>query len=163
MNSKQIKGLLQKYYDGESSIQEEQVLYEFFSQPELPPALQHEATLFRFYQAAKEEQNPKKLNLEQLDLLQQSEKTTTVYWIKRSLQLAASLLLISMLYYFIPKEEHLTVQLSDATPQETAAAYQKTKKALLLVSEKLNRGTKDVNKLSKFNQVQHLITTKTQQ
>ena len=50
-NIDEIKLLLVKFYDGESSLEEEIVINEFFEQSEVPKELMTEAAQFRFYKA----------------------------------------------------------------------------------------------------------------
>ena len=53
MNTKHIQQLLERYYDGETSLSEEQELRRYFARPseELPTELREEATLFRMLAA----------------------------------------------------------------------------------------------------------------
>ena len=49
MNTGEIKQLLEKYYNGESSVDEELILKEFFSREIVPEELEAEKNIFRFY------------------------------------------------------------------------------------------------------------------
>lgn len=51
----EIEKLLEKYYEGETTLQEEKYIKEFFSKSDIPTHLQHHVAEFAFYrQAAKE-------------------------------------------------------------------------------------------------------------
>ncbi|CAN0298825.1 unnamed protein product, partial [Chrysoparadoxa australica] len=67
--------------------------------------------------------------------------------------LAASLLLFIGLQFYVNQQ-------MQAPSQDAELAYLETKKALLLISEKLNKGTEDLDELSRLNEAQELITNK---
>jgi len=50
-----IERLLQKYYEGETTLQEEKDLRKFFAQEDVPPHLQHHIAEFGYYTKAKSE------------------------------------------------------------------------------------------------------------
>lgn len=58
MNTDEIRQLLEKYYDGNTSVEEEETLRQFFSRAEIPSDLEPDADLFRFYMSKKEESAP---------------------------------------------------------------------------------------------------------
>ena len=53
MKIQDIKNLLEKYYDGSSSLSEEESLKTFFSQEDIPLELKPDQDLFLYYSAEK--------------------------------------------------------------------------------------------------------------
>ena len=49
MNFRQIETLLEQYFSGETSLEDEKVLKEFFKGEDIPPHLQSLKTQFEFY------------------------------------------------------------------------------------------------------------------
>ncbi|MCK4465557.1 MAG: pyruvate ferredoxin oxidoreductase, partial [Bacteroidales bacterium] len=60
MDLQKIEKLLQKYYNGETSLEEEEVLRTFFSSRDVPDHLEAEKELFSYYysQSRDEAANP---------------------------------------------------------------------------------------------------------
>ncbi|MTI89580.1 MAG: HEAT repeat domain-containing protein [Balneolaceae bacterium] len=55
MKTKHIQKLIAKYFEGETTIAEEQELYAFFEQDDIPEELESYASQFRFFQSKREE------------------------------------------------------------------------------------------------------------
>ena len=51
MDYKYIEQLVERYWAGETTVEEERILRDFFSQPEIPEHLREEAVLFRSFAA----------------------------------------------------------------------------------------------------------------
>lgn len=55
MNTEKIKQLIEKFYDGQTSLEEEQQLHEYFQREEIPDELQSEAAYFQYSATVGEE------------------------------------------------------------------------------------------------------------
>lgn len=55
MNTEKIKQLIEKFYEGQTSLEEEQQLHEYFQREEIPDELQSEAAYFQYSAAVGEE------------------------------------------------------------------------------------------------------------
>lgn len=153
------KIILEKYWNGETSIAEEKALRHYFSKEEIDPDLLPYKDLFTYYNTAKEAE----LDASVPTLLgQSSAQEAKVVKLKRfSLwkNIAAAVLLLisfSLLYSTFnqpTKEERLAKYWAEKEIKDPVLAYQKTKAALQLVSQKLNGGTaaaiKQVSKVQK--------------
>ncbi|HEY1054900.1 MAG TPA: HEAT repeat domain-containing protein, partial [Emticicia sp.] len=62
----EIEKLLEKYYEGETTLQEEKHIKEFFSKAEVPTQLQHHIAEFAYYRLAAKETPSKNLSEEVL-------------------------------------------------------------------------------------------------
>lgn len=146
MDYKMIQKYLEKYWEGETTLEEEATLKAYFNSDSVHPAFEKEAELFRFYQSeSKLEMN--EIAFEE-KVIKQIETPNNVRAMRHrltrwSVGIAASLLLLLAVYPSLQKDFELdkpSIAMEDTykTPEE---AYAATKKALMLVSRKLNKGT----------------------
>jgi hypothetical protein len=151
MEIQEVKKLLEKYYEGFTSMEEEARLSAYFKQENIPDHLIAEKEMFLFYATEKGEEYPADLSDEIKEMIGRLENKPNsgskqfskyLYWISG---VAASLLLIISSYFFLKSPA-----LED-TYDNPELAYQETKKVLLYVSSKLNKGTLPVEeKFSKM-------------
>ena len=145
-----IEKLLERYYNAETSEQEEQELKDFFRHEEVPPHLLAEKEIFLQLQASDTpdgmEERLGKL-IDQWELSEQkTQKKRRIFHLQWIGSIAASLLLVIgiSLYQQEPQRKDTC-----ATPEE---AYAHAEKALLLFSETLNKGLRPIEEMQKTNQ-----------
>ena len=151
MNFRRIENLLERYFDGNTSLEEEKILKEFFQGDDIP---QHLVSLKESFNYFSQENTKDELDdsfdqkilskINHFDISnKRQERRRTLYYISG---VAASLLIIiSIFTNFNP----FTNRLSE-TLENPEAAYLETRKALLFVSGALNRGVKPVENIAKF-------------
>ena len=157
--SMDYKIMLEKYWKGETSIAEEKALRHYFSTDKVDPELMPYKELFVYYKVSKETELTASVPI---FLDQPTTKDAKVVKLKRfSLwrSVAAAVLLLisfSIIYNTFnqpTKEERLAKYWAEKEIKNPVLAYQKTKAALQLVSQKLNGGTaaaiKQVSKVQK--------------
>lgn len=151
MELQHINKLLEKYYDGKSTLKEEQELKSFFQKSDIPEELKIEQMKFNFYRDAVKETSSKNYS----EKIVSKERFIWSSPRNRFLTgIAASLVVAIGIGFFLNRNDSKTVSAEDEL------AYNETKKALFLISEKLNKGTEDLHKFSKLNEIQTLISTK---
>ncbi len=131
-----IETLLDKYFDGDTTLQEEKILQNYFLTKDVPEHLEQYKAMFAYFAQNKKETAPKDLPIK--------SKNTTWFknaWIGR---VAVVLLLFALAYTFIPKG------ISDAEKKEAQIAFLQTQKALELISKNLNKGNHAVLYLDEF-------------
>ena len=149
-----IKQLLAKYYEGMASVEEEQILKDYFQKHAVPAELEADKQLFT-YTASEAKTLIIGLPLEQklTDWIDKQDrgrkKVRRLTWGYRLSAIAASaaIILVCYLTMFKPKNDAV---LKD-TYNNPQLAYAEAKKALLYVSEQLNRGTAPLSQVSKLN------------
>ncbi len=154
-----IRDLLEKYYEGNTLKDEEEVLRSFFLSDRVPEDMEADRLLFL---AMEEESSVKVPDGEQFDARffravseekhSAGKPSRTVYL--RFAAIAASFLIIAGSYFIMVQEK--VMQESGAVQQvyvieDPEKAYEEAKNALLYVSAALNRGTADLQKLSRFD------------
>lgn len=151
MDSQKIKILLDKYYQGETTLEEEKLLKEYFSQNNPSDIDFADKHLVDFFLASKTPV-PEDLN-DQLDALIETEweretklKFTTI--IKWAGSVAAVLIITLGVLFYEKKETPVVLADSYKNPQE---AYEETKKVLLFISNKMNKNTSNLKYLSEID------------
>ena len=172
MDFQKIDELLEKYWNADTSPEEEATLRRYFSENEVPHHLKGVAGLFRQYQADRQFKN---LDPDfDTELLQNiSGQRKPFAW--RPLLRIAAVLTIFLLAALLLKQHLLTpqamkpahvahTQVQDTTDtyQDPQLAYEQTKQALLLLSSLMNEGTQHMEELEKFSEVQETIKTEKQ-
>lgn len=155
MDYNNIKQILEKYWEGETSLQEENLLHEYFNSDDVVEELKDVQPMFQYFEVERTARidNP---NFNE-QLLAQLEETvvkpihTVNYRRNRIIKLvasAAAIVLIAFSGYFVYQQIEVDekpvaekpLQLEDLTDEERLA-YEQTKAALAYVSTKMNRGT----------------------
>ncbi len=156
MDYNNIKQILEKYWEGETSLQEENLLQEYFNSDDVVEELKDVQPMFQYFKVEQTTriENPK---FDEQLLAQLEERVIKpmrpVYnrrnRIIRLVASAAAIIFITFSGLFIYQEmdkggqvasTEKTLQLEDLTDEERQA-YEQTKKALAYMSAKLNRGT----------------------
>lgn len=157
-----IEHLLEKYHNGNTTIKEEAQLKTYFNSNNVASHLQHYKPLFVYFYNEQQEQYSKNVPLK-------PKKTKHLYqWISVA---ATIVLLISVVYYNTNKRVVTTY--ADLTPEElqvvttTLKAFnivsgginegKKELNSLALVSQKLNYGIEETQKLSEFSKTKNKI------
>ena len=145
MELKLVEQLLEKYFQGETTIAEEKQLKAYFSSNDVAPHLAKYQTLFGYFEIQKGTQFEQKLPL-------QPRKQSTVKWIG----IAASFVVLFGLatFYFYPSEPKKEDLGTYDNPEEAFAA---TQKALLMVSEQVNIGMESVVYLEEYEKTKKTI------
>lgn len=146
----EIRKLLDRFYLGETTLEEEKILQEYFSSGSIPEELLPDRDLFRTLGDAGDSVSvPVGLNQKILDVIDQQEKrvirTRRISVFSLS-GLAAGLLVVIALYvgYFkADSTARLAHQMTD-TYEDPRDAYEEARRTLAYVSAKLNTGTSEL-------------------
>jgi len=143
MELNKIEQLLDKYLEGETSLNEEQTLQEFFNSKQVPSHLLSYQPLFNYFSNAKTEVYSQALPLK--------SKTPTVYkWFS-----VAAVILISAGVFFNWSVSN--ADLGTFKKDETQLAYNQFVESMQMVSKHFNQGTSQVNYLQAINTAQDQV------
>ena len=166
--------LVEKYWEGETTVEEERELKRFFRL--LPPDVlsgplsaprREAANLFRYYAAAETEQPLGKAF--DARLLRQLEArpfapSTQWGWLVNPLRVAACLLMV-IATVLVSRHEYRKAAETRRTELETyddpRRAYEETKKALLLISVQLNAGKAYAGEIRKISEAEAKVRSNT--
>jgi hypothetical protein len=168
MDYSNIRALLDKYWEGETSLEEEARLKQFFATaPEgLPQDLQEAAPLFQYFDLATPQFELPAAAALQAHLEKAPAETPVIRmgFLRNWMQYAAMLAIALGIGYGI--QRHMDAGEDAGAPPATVAsttlgqteikdpqeAYAETKKALLLLSKNLNKGKQEMAKLNVINE-----------
>ena len=144
MELRRIAILLEKYFEGNTSITEEKEIKAYFSSDLVAPELEHLKPMFVNFQDQKEIQFTKNLPL-------QSRKQNYVKWIGVAASLVA---LFGTLLYFNYNQNSDPALGTFSSPEE---ALVETQKALEMVSNEMNKGVESMAVLNEYEQTKKSI------
>jgi hypothetical protein len=145
MEYKNIKDLIEKYWAGETDLQEESTLKTYFSSADVHPSLTQYKPLFSYFQEAKEEVHLDSIEAAVMEQIQHKAVPTEakVISIGRILKVAAAVLVLmgatTFFYKQIMTNESERIVVYDEE-SEKLEAYLELKAALALVSNKIDNG-----------------------
>ncbi len=150
MKPAEIIQLLTKYYDGNSTVEEERLLKDYFGGTGVPEELLEEQEIFRYYSSVSNKDVPEPsadFELRIIDAIDREEKRTAVPG-RRSLYrmlsgVAAAMLILAAAYFFFESRPDIRDTYSD--PE---VAYAEAMKILYSVSYRMNEGTKALGQLA---------------
>jgi hypothetical protein len=156
MNTREIEILLEKYYEGETTLAEEQELKDFFLSGDVPRHLSGHAAQFRYFMEAASEESPE-IDLDKLlGLYEQDTPVIPLYPSRKKLFYLAGIaagvvLLIGLVFTFrYDLFKNNAEKALKGTISDPAIAYAETQKALLLFSSNLNMGLAQVERMGSF-------------
>jgi hypothetical protein len=150
MNQEEIKQLLDKYYAGETTPDEEIYLKKYFNQTDIPAEFRDEMEIFRYFSQLSVIPEPsadfeKRIisAIDSSDQISGSLKRRRIYIVLSGIA-AGMLILAGTYFFFIQKSE----------PRDTYSnpeiAYAETMKVLYDVSSRINHGTKALGQLGEL-------------
>jgi len=149
MELNRIENIIEKYFQGETTIAEEKELKEYFSSPDVAQHLEQYKPMFGYFSQVKEQKSTQEIPLQ--------SKKRNVAW----LSIAASvvvLLGIGTFMYVSEKNTPPVVAQSELgtydNPEEALAA---TQKALAMLSNNVNVGIESVQYIQEYEQSKNKI------
>lgn len=131
MELAKIEALLEKYFEAKTTLPEEKILKDYFSQDDIPAHLTEHKEMFNFFSDSSLETSNRSIKL--------TKKSMRIQW----LSIAAMLVFFVGIYSVYQQNENEI--------EEARLAYMETQKALDLISKSLNKGTVAIAQLDNFN------------
>lgn len=162
MDSKQIERLLEKYWNCETSLEEEQQLRDFF-RGSVPENLNETADLFRYFEWQKEQKitSPNFDKEVKVVIEKQAPRGRSISMVINYARIAAGVLVVVTATYFVREE------IRKAYPPEVVDTYsdpklalEETKKALMMISKGLNKAQREAGKIKVFHEAEEKIQGK---
>ncbi|MEM6525608.1 MAG: hypothetical protein AAGF85_08935 [Bacteroidota bacterium] len=161
MDLDRIERLLAKYWECETSVEEEKELQLFFLSDEVPDKWKSFISLFQYYKSEREGKKLDAMFDERVMAQIEKEPTTKNRGKLRKLfydiarVAAVGLILVTATYFIRDDYKKTTADLGTfETPEE---AFEETKKALQMISKNFNKGRKEAKKVAVFNTAQKKI------
>lgn len=139
-----IEELLEKYFEGETSLSEEQKLKAYFAGEQVAPHLEQYIPLFQYFSNESHTTANRETRV-------QKQKIQPVFWVG----IAASIAIVIGLFTMQPfSKSH---QKEFGTYEDPELALQKTKEVLDLVAQYMNEGKKDLVYLNEFESTKNKL------
>jgi len=142
MELAKIERILEAYFEGESTLEQEAILKEYFTGNKVAPHLAVYQTLFVGLKAAKEEVSEREISLPA------TSSSTKRWWYS----IAASILIVIGVSSLLMPGDQITQE-----EQEALAAFNKSKETLILLSKNFNKGTEELAVLGQFTEAKNYI------
>ncbi len=143
MELAKVEALLERYFEGQSSLKEEQVLQNYFSGDQVDQKLEPYTALFKGFAGLRAETGSKTIALEP------AAPTKTNIW---RYAVAALVVVALSIGYFLNTGQGLTPE-----QQQALAAFEETKKALQMISGNLNTGIEGMAHLNELTEATNQI------
>lgn len=140
-----ISQLIEKYFRGETTLEEEQQLKVFFQQEDIAPEWKVYQPLFKLLEVEQGRKMGDHFENKVYQKIQASQRKTRIIPLvhRWAGAVAASLLLVLSIWWLYPElspEPASAINWEQYEPEDPREAYQITKEALMKVSVELNRG-----------------------
>ena len=142
-----IEILIEKYFEGETSIAEEKELKAYFSSSDVAQHLEHYKPVFGYFSQAKQEQFTASIPLKS------GRKQKRLAW----LSVAASVVVMLGIGFFAYQNTSEPTQENLGVIDDPEIAFKETQKALALISKHVNTGIESVNYLGEYQQSKNKI------
>jgi hypothetical protein len=142
-----IEKLVEKYFEGETSIAEEKELKTYFSSTDVAQHLEQYKPVFGYFSQAKQEQFTATISLKS------KRKQKRLAW----LSVAAAVVVMVGIGFFAYQNSSEPTQENLGVINDPEIAFRETQKALALISKHVNTGIESVNYLGEYQQSKNKI------
>lgn len=136
MESANIKKLLESYFEGNTSLEEENILKNYFSGGVIADELVQYQPIFAGLKTAKEERSTKEFTFPSHD-----RKKHKTRWFSIAAILVA---IISIGFFYFTQPQYTEEELA------ALATFEKAKEAMVLLSENFNKGAEQLTYIDQF-------------
>lgn len=150
MKKEELDKLLEKFYSGSCSEEEERALMTFFTYGEVPEGYEAEKAIFNYYSVNLEvpDASPEleRKIIDSFGAPENAGKTASIRKIAFYISAAASILLLVSIWFLLGERRR------EDTFSDPAIAYSETIKILYNISEQLNNPGQSLEPIAKMNQ-----------
>ncbi|HOZ75264.1 MAG TPA: hypothetical protein PLS51_13540 [Flavobacterium sp.] len=138
MESDKIETLIEKYFQGETSIAEEKQLQDYFSAPNVAQHLEQYQPMFAYFSQTRQQQFTQAVPLQ--------TKKRNVAW----LSVAASVVVLLGVGTYVYMNDNSSREETMGTYDDPEVAFRQTQKALAMLSAHVNTGIEGVQYLKEY-------------
>ncbi len=135
-NTKHIEKLLEKYLDGQSTLEEEAQLKNYFTNDSVAPHLNEYKAMFSYFATNKKVSYEKELPA--------VPQTKPIHWLRYAAGLALLMSFVGMFRYYQQK-------------RATLKAYEETRFALAMIAEQMQKGNEAILQLNAFEETTNKV------
>ncbi|HEY8512831.1 MAG TPA: hypothetical protein VIL31_12815 [Cyclobacteriaceae bacterium] len=158
MDSKELERLLQKYWACETSLEEEQMLRDYFRTNSPTDATRDAAAMFAYFDVQRNRQLQDSSIEDKAVGVAKKKVRPFNRFINGSMRIAAGIAVLAVAVWFVRNE------IRESTPQEMIdtysdpeLAFEETKRALMIISKGFSTAEQQARKLDLFNEAQQKV------
>jgi hypothetical protein len=159
MDSNRIDDLLNKYWNCETSLEEEQQLHEYFRGREIPEQLKETAALFHYFDANKKKGiNDHAFESEVMKQVAPQKRGRVVSLFYNAMRVAAGVAVLVVATWLVRNEIRKTTPVAmEDTYDDPKIAFEETKKALQMISKSFGTAEEKAKKINLFNEAREQV------
>jgi len=142
MNNQNIRQLLDRYFEGETSLEEEAAIKQYFRGEQIDPELKPFQPLFQYLEAERQPALSDDFEQRVLEKIK-APRRLQIGWLYR---VAAAAAIIAGIVFFFPRQEEpagpIAINWEQYEPETEEEALAQATAALQLLAEKLNGGAR---------------------
>ena len=142
-----VETLLEKYFEGETTLNEEHELKHYFTSPEVAPHLEQYVSLFNHFAVAKEQQFKQEIPAFENHKVENKYKKRNLAWVFIA---ASVVVLMGIGTYVFYNSEPVNKNKDLGTYDDPEVAFKATQKALSLLSNNVNVGIESVQYIEEY-------------
>jgi hypothetical protein len=156
MDSERIEALLNKYWNCETSLEDEQELQTYFTQSQIPEHLKDTAAFFGYFDEEKKKSlDNSSFEKELIHRIQVPKKGKIASLMFNSMRIAAGIIALVLAVWLVRMEVRKSTPVETAdTYNDPKMAFEETKKALMMISRSFGTAEQQAKKINLFNEAQ---------
>jgi hypothetical protein len=157
MDYNQLETLIKKYWDCETSLEEEERLREWFRTHEVPERFRETARLFSYFDEQKQKATGEHFDKQIVKKLHSPKGKTVSLW-QTGLRIAAGIAVVAAAIFFV--REEIQDKPDMAAIEDPQKALEETKKALMLISKGFSTAEEQAKKINVLNEAEDKVKEK---
>jgi hypothetical protein len=166
MDSNRIEELLKKYWNCETSLEDEEELKEYFrTHDQIPDQWKETASLFRYFDGHKKKTiTDSSFDAVVLNTVNAARRGKVMTLVNNSMRIAAGIAVLMVAVWFAHNEikKSISQEVID-TYDDPRLAFEETKRALMMISKGFGTAEEQAKKINLFNEAQEEIQQKENQ
>ncbi|MBL7838687.1 MAG: hypothetical protein JNJ75_00965 [Cyclobacteriaceae bacterium] len=157
MDYNQLETLIKKYWDCETSLEEEERLREWFRTHEVPERFKDTAKLFSYFDEQKQKATGDRFDKEIVAKVTSPGGEGISLW-QTTLKIAAGIAVVAAAIFFVRQE--IQEKPDMATIEDPQKALEETKKALMMISKGFSTAEEQAKKINVLNEAEDKVKEK---
>ncbi|HET9054374.1 MAG TPA: hypothetical protein VFM90_09385, partial [Cyclobacteriaceae bacterium] len=157
MDYNQLEALTKKYWDCETTLEEEERLREWFRTHEVPERFKETARLFSYFDEQKQKATGAQFEKQLVNKLSAPKGKTRGLW-QTGLRIAAGIAVVAAAIFFMRQEIQDKPEM--AALEDPQKAFEETKKALMMISKGFNSAEEQAKKINVLNEAEDKVKGK---
>lgn len=157
MDYNQLEALIKKYWDCETTLEEEERLREWFRTHEVPERFKETAGLFSYFDEQKQKAAGENFDKQLVTKLRAPQGKRVNLW-QTTVRIAAGIAVVAAAVFFMQQEIRNKPDM--AAIEDPQRAFEETKRALMMISKGFNSAEEQAKKINILNEAEDKVKAK---